>query len=279
MDANESVFRTLKGPFLNYLVREFSKYKQNLNVLDINLMVYLIQKNFMFNYFSFDNLIKNVLPLNPDICDSFNGFGMEDVNFAYPPTEEEEAQINELIDNKMKDYDFLERSAQLLYNLHNNKELEYLEDNEIKDYEDILFPLINYIEDTELVMFELHLPEEFTYPDLIAYRNYVVNNSLNMDKEVISYIVNIFNNCYNINIPVNNKILYYTGVNIKKIIKDTKIIEKIHRDYNVVDFYRFIDPLINLNKDVLKEITNYIDSLTTVITNIKDKYVKREENN
>lgn len=267
--TSDTPYRTLKGPFLNFLIREFLSNKTPINVLDVNLIAFLTQRYNNLNFFSFTDYIGNILPINVDIMKSFTAFGVDDITHAYPPTERELEELQSMVDlSKLPK--LLTLIEYVRSSIEPDKELKEELENTLDNYYDDLL-------DNNVKLKLNPLPNGLNYTDLLFYRNYMLTNRFDIDRSLITSISLILGN-YHIDIDsvcdvlADDKTVFYAKLNSKKIIKDKNLELEIHKDLNIIDFYRVVDPLLGLSSEIITKALLYISQLERVLVKFRYTY-------
>lgn len=258
--TSDTPYRSLKGPFLNFLIRNALSNKVDINVLDVNIFSFLVERYNNLNYFTFTDYIGNIYPINLEIVESFAAFGVENINHAYPPTDTELQELTKLID-----LETVSKVLPLIEYLHKDMELT-------DDLKESLYSILdNYDLDLNNDKLTLNpLPNNLNYTDLLFYRYYSLTGSYNLDKELLKSISLVLGN-YHIHIDskedvlADDKTVFYAKLRSKDIIKNRVLELEIHKDYNILDFYKVVDPLLHLSSDVITKALIYISKLELLI--------------
>lgn len=256
---SDTPYRSLKGPFLNFLVRSMLFNKVKPNMLDVNIIAFLVQRYNNLNFFSFTDFMGNILPINLELVKSFAAFGVEEINQAYPPTETELEDLSKLINP-----DYLPKMLMLLDYLHTDIELTGpIKEEVFKVLDDYDLELSN-----EKIILD-PLPNDLNYIDLLFYRNYKISELYNIDTALLKSIVQILKEYHidsnsKVDLEVDDKIIFYAKLNSKKILKDSELEINIHTDRNLIDFYKIVDPLLHLSGEVINKSLHYINKLNSL---------------
>lgn len=258
--TSDTPYRSLKGPFLNFLIRTALSNKVAINILDVNLFSFLVERYNNLNYFTFTDYIGNTYPINLEIVESFAAFGVDDINHAYPPTDTELQELTKLID-----LETVNKVLPLIEYLHNSTELT-------KETRELLYSVLDGY-DLELNKDKLilnPLPNGLSYTDLLYYRYFTLTGSYNIDRELLKSISLVLGN-YHIRIDskedvlADDKTIFYAKLRSKEILKNRELELEIHKDYNILDFYKVVDPLLHLTSDVITKALIYISKLEVLI--------------